>query len=289
MAYQPQPAQIAPPDPPELPQGRERDPRWPAWYGPAAFVAALAAGFVLSAIVGLVIGVLGGFSDDGLDGTSPLVTIVGTLVVDAILVAAAILFASFKLRPRAWHFGLRRTRFWPALGWSVLAMVAFYVFAAAYSVLLGPQPEQSVTEDLGLQERTLYLVLGGMLVVVVAPIAEELFFRGFFYRALRTSLPVWSAALIDGAVFGAIHFTGTDSLALLPVLGLLGVLFCLVYERTGSLYPVIALHAFNNTIAFGAQTGSGAAWAVGLGLGLTVIVACVLTPRFVWRAAPAAR
>ena len=35
-------------------------------------------------------------------------------------------------------------------------------------------------------------------VIVVAPVAEEIFFRAFFYRALRTRLPVWSAALIDG-------------------------------------------------------------------------------------------
>ena len=46
-------------------------------------------------------------------------------------------------------------------------------------------------------------------VIVVAPVAEEIFFRAFFYRALRTRLPVWSAALIDGIVFGSLHFQGT--------------------------------------------------------------------------------
>ena len=57
---------------------------------------------------------------------------------------------------------------------------------------------------------------GAFLVVVIAPIAEEVFFRGFFYRALRTSLPIWLAVLIDGAVFGVIHYTGPDSLTILP-------------------------------------------------------------------------
>ena len=292
MTHQVQPAappHPAPPDPPELPEGAQREPRWPAWYGPAAFGAALLAGFVLSAIVGLLVGALGGFSDGEVDTSAPLVTILGTLVVDAILIAAAVLFASFKLKPKAWHFGLRRTRFWPALGWSVLGIVSFYLLAGVYSVLLGPQPEQTVTEDLGLRDSTLYLVLGGFLVVVVAPIAEEVFFRGFFYRALRTSLPIWAAALIDGVVFGIIHFTGTDSLVLLPVLGGLGVIFCLVYERTGSLYTVIALHAINNTVAFGAQTGGDTAWLLGLALGMAMVAACVLMPRFAWRAAPAAR
>ena len=43
-------------------------------------------------------------------------------------------------------------------------------------------------------------------VIVVAPVTEEFFFRGFFYRALRNRLRVWSAALIDGLVFGSLHF-----------------------------------------------------------------------------------
>lgn len=289
MTVQPQLAHPAPPDPPELPDGAIREPRWPAWYGPAAFGAALVAGFIVSAVVGLIVGALGGFSARDLDESAPLVTILGTLLVDALLIAAAVLFASFKLKPKAWHFGLRRTRFWPAVGWSALGMFVFYVLAAAYSALLGPQPEQTVTEDLGLRQSTTFLILGALLVVVVAPIAEEVFFRGFFYRALRTSLPIWVAALINGAVFGIIHFTGPDSLPLLPVLVALGVIFCLVYERTGSLYPVIALHALNNTIAFGAQTGEEAAWFLALGLGAIMITACVVVPRFAWRTAPAAR
>jgi membrane protease YdiL (CAAX protease family) len=278
-----------PPDPPELPEGAQREPRWPAWYGPAAFGSAIVAGIVISGIVGLLVGVFGGFSEGDLDESAPLVTILGTLVVDTILIAAAVLFASFKLKPKAWHFGLRRTRFWPAVGWSALGIFVFYVLAGAYSALLGPQPEQTVTEDLGLRQSTLYLVLGGLLVVVVAPIAEEVFFRGFFYRALRTSLPIWAAVLIDGVVFGGIHYTGPDSLAILPVLAALGAIFCLIYERTGSLYTVIGLHAVNNTVAFGAQTGGEAAWILGSGLGLAMLAACVVVPRYAWRTAPAAR
>ena len=74
------------------------------------------------------------------------------------------------------------------------------------------------------------------MVIVVAPIAEEFFFRGFFYRALRSRLGILAAAAIDGLVFGLIHFTGSDTLELLPILGALGFMFCLVYERTGTLY-----------------------------------------------------
>jgi membrane protease YdiL (CAAX protease family) len=43
-------------------------------------------------------------------------------------------------------------------------------------------------------------------------------------------------------VFGALHFQGADSTVILPVIAVLGVGQCLVYERTGSLFAVIAIH-----------------------------------------------
>jgi uncharacterized protein len=63
-----------------------------------------------------------------------------------------------------------------------------------------------------------------------------------------------------------------------PPLGVLGVVFCLVYERTGSLFPVIALHALNNALAFGVQAEG---WEVSAVLGPVMIAACALVPRFV--------
>ncbi|HEX2233057.1 MAG TPA: CPBP family intramembrane glutamic endopeptidase, partial [Thermoleophilaceae bacterium] len=216
------------------------------------------------------------------DDDSPTFVIVGTLLQGVVFVATAVLFASLSLKPKAWHFGLRPTRLWAAVGWATLALVAFYVFAATYTVALDPDVEQSVTEKLGADEGTLGLIAAGFVVIVVAPATEEFFFRGFFYRALRTRFGVLSAALIDGLLFGVIHFEGgSDGLLLVPPLAVLGFLFCLVYERTGSLYPVIALHAVNNSIAYAAQADGEAVSAV---LGPLVIAACVVVPRLTGRA-----
>jgi membrane protease YdiL (CAAX protease family) len=288
MTMRLQTAYPAPPDPPERPEGVVSEPGWPWWYGPVAVLAGIAVAGVVTVLLGLVLGLTGAI-DPNASGPGPLLTMVGTLVFDAIFVGTAVLFAAIKRRPEPWHFGFRRTRFWPAVGWAVLGMVSFYVFAGIYSVLVPINAEQTVTQDLGLRRGGLLLLLGGVLVIVVAPIAEEVFFRGFFYKALRTSLPVLPAALIDGALFGLIHFTGPDSLLILPILGMLGFVFCLVYERTGSLYPVIGLHALNNTVAFGVQTGTGEAWIVGGAIGTAAIACCMLLPRFAWRAAPAGR
>jgi membrane protease YdiL (CAAX protease family) len=264
-----------PPQPPELPE--DARPRWPWWYGPVGFLAGAVTGLITAGIAWAALGV-----DD--PGESPAAIIVGTLLLDGSLVAVALLFASFVRRPRAWHFGLRRTAFWPAVGWAALGILTFYVLASVYSVAVQPDIEQTVAEDLGAEESTFGLVAAGFMIICVAPFAEEFFFRGFFYGALRTRFSVAVAAIIDGLVFGLIHFEGgTDGLLIVPPLALLGVIFCLVYEQTRSLYPVVALHAINNSIAYGFQADGEA---VAVVLGPLMLVACALAPRFT-RPAPA--
>ena len=264
-----------PPDPPELPE--DARPRWPWWYGPVGFLAGAVTGLITAGVAWAALGV-----DD--PGESPGAIIAGTLLLDGSLVAVALLFASFVRRPRPWHFGLRRTAFWPAVGWAALGIFSFYVFAAIYSVAVQPDVEQTVAEDLGADESTIGLIAAGFMIICVAPFAEEFFFRGFFYGALRTRFSVAAAAIIDGLVFGLIHFEGsTDGLLIVPPLAVLGVVFCLVYEQTRSLYPVIALHSINNSIAYAAQADGGAVSAV---FGPLMVVACAVVPRFT-RAAPA--
>lgn len=259
-----------PPERPELPAETGAEPRWPAWHAWLAFVAGLVGTLIA---VSILMAATGTQPDD----EPPSFTIVATLVQSAIFVGAAVLFASFTLPPRPWQFGLRRARFWPAVGWAALGMVAFYVFTAVYSALVQPDAEQNITESLGADQGTLGLIVAGFMVIVVAPFAEEFFFRGFFFRALRTRFPLLAAAALDGLLFGAVHYNleGVEGLLILPPLAVLGFVFCLVYERTGSLFPVIALHALNNAVAYGVQADG---WEVSGVLGPLMIAACAVTP-----------
>jgi membrane protease YdiL (CAAX protease family) len=263
-----------PPPPPERPELPERlAPRWPAWYAAAGFVVALIGTLIA---VGIVAAATGASSDDD----DPTFTIVATLMQSIIFIGTAVLFASFTRRPEPWHFGLRRTRLWPAVGWAALGMFSFYVFAAVYTTVVQPDAEQTVAQELGADQGTFGLIAAGFMVVCVAPVAEEFFFRGFFYRALRSRYSLVVAAAIDGLLFGVIHFdfSSADALLILPPLAVLGFVFCLVYERTGSLYPVIALHAINNSLAYGDQADG---WEVSAVLGPLMILACMLVPRLV--------
>jgi uncharacterized protein len=258
-----------PPARPELPEGAT--PRWPAWYAGVGFLVALIATLI---VVGIVAAATGATTDED----DPTFTVIATFLQGLIFIGTAVLFASFVRRPRPEHFGLRPTRFWPAVGWAALGIGSFYVAVAIYSAIVQPDAEQTVAQDLGADQGTFGMIAAGFMVICVAPVAEEFFFRGFFYRALRSRYTVLVAAAIDGLLFGIIHydFSGADALLILPPLGVLGFIFCLVYERTGSLYPVIALHALNNAIAFGVTVEDAS---VSLVLGPLMLLGCALVPR----------
>jgi uncharacterized protein len=265
------PIQPTPP-PPKLPELPERaGPRWPAWYAGIGFLVALISTLV---VVGIVAAATGASPDD----ENPTFTVVATFLQGLIFIGTAMLFASFAGKLRAEHFGLRRSRFWPTVGWAALGLFSFYVLAALYTAIVQPDAEQTVAQDLGADQGTLGMIAAGFMVICVAPAAEEFFFRGFFYRALRSRYSVLGAALIDGILFGAIHwdFSTADGLLIIPPLAALGFMFCLVYERTGSIYPVIALHALNNSIAFGVTVEDAG---VSLVLGPLMLLACTVAPR----------
>jgi len=86
-----------------------------------------------------------------------------------------------------------------------------------------------------------------LLIVVAAPISEEVCFRGLLFGGLRTRLPRLAAALISALVFGGLHaLTGVSAV---PPLIAFGFILALLYEKTGSIVPGILLHMLNNSVA----------------------------------------
>jgi membrane protease YdiL (CAAX protease family) len=266
-AFEPPPP--PPPERPELPEGVA--PRWPAWYAGVGFLVALIFTVI---VVGIVAAATGASTDD----ETPTFTVIATFLQGVIFIGTAVMFASFTRTPRPEHFGLRPARFWPAVGWAAAGMATFYTLVAIYTVIVQPDAEQTVAQDLGAEQGTFGMIAAGFMVICVAPVAEEFFFRGFFYRALRSRWSVLGAAGIDGLLFGVIHydFSGADALLILPPLAVLGFIFCLVYERTGSIYPTIAMHSLNNAIAFGVTIHEPG---VSLVLGPLMLLACATVPR----------
>jgi membrane protease YdiL (CAAX protease family) len=84
-----------------------------------------------------------------------------------------------------------------------------------------------------------------VLLCVVVPVGEEIFFRGFVYGGLRARWGAPLALLISSAFFAAVHLQIVHAL---PIF-VLGIVFGLIYHRTGSLLPAMAAHGLNNLIA----------------------------------------
>jgi membrane protease YdiL (CAAX protease family) len=222
---------------------------------PVAIVLGFAIGLFGTAVVAIVGHVAGGAS---LSHPTPAISLAEDLVFDLSFVGAALYLASSRGRLRLADFGFRRVS--PKIGVSavVLAGVAYYVVTAIYASLVRLHGNDKLPSELGVSKSTAALVGAAVFVCVIAPIAEELFFRGFIFGALRRmriaiagrEIGIWVAAVITGILFGLAH-TGSASSQYLVPLGFLGFVLCLIRWRTRSLYPCMALHAANNALALG--------------------------------------
>ena len=262
--------------------GDETSARWTAWLAPMAFIVAFATVAVIAAVL-TALAVGAGLMDA--DSDPPSWNVLLTVIQDVVFVVTAVVLGRSGGVVTMRTFGLTPVGPAHAAAWVVGALAVFWALSAAWVGLVGTGGEQDVLESFGADAGTGSLVRAGVLVILLAPVAEEILFRGLIYRSLRNRLPVVAAAATVGAVFASVHWSGPDTLPLLPPLALLGALFCLVYERTGSLWPAIALHALNNAIAFGATGGREEAPFVGAVLGAIAVTACLAGARMIGRGA----
>ena len=271
------PAGVEPPPPHVVPGGqaegtpaRSELPAWPPWAPFAGMLLTLVIAIAGATAIGLLAMLAGA---DLTEHTPAGVAIGGTLVQHVGLVVSAIVFAGLTGGPpTARQFGLRRVGVRSALGWLVAAWVGFYFVSGLYAALFRIDERDELPDELGAGDSTLNLVLVTVIVCVVAPIAEELFFRGFCFTALRRWLGLAGGALATGVIFGLIHAPSSD-VAFLAPLALLGVILCLLYHRTGSILPCMALHALNNALAMGVAQNFPAAGTVALMIAAPALVA----------------
>ena len=88
------------------------------------------------------------------------------------------------------------------------------------------------------------VVLAVLSLVVIAPIVEEIVFRGLLFGALAGRLGVLGSAVITALLFGAVH----GDPVLFPTLVAMGFVTALAYAGTGNLWVAVTLHALNNAL-----------------------------------------
>jgi CAAX protease family protein len=141
---------------------------------------------------------------------------------------------------------------WGIVGWIAIALVAGIFMAVM--MLLGKAPAApaslpSVAALLGGVDKWAFLLSIWILMVIVAPVAEELLFRGFLYRGLvDTRLGSFGAILLTSVVFGLIHKYGFGWERVVAT-AFLGLLLGWLRHRTGATNVPIVAHATANVIA----------------------------------------
>ena len=255
---------------------RRRTARWKPPVALAAIVLGLAGGQALSLAV---VAAFGGNEPGVWDG-------LGLVLADVFLIGVIVAFARKGARLSAGTLGIRRTRFWPAVGWACAFFAATIALEGLWTLLVGTGGEE-VSGGGGASGPPSALVIALVMlgVTVMAPIAEEIAFRGYLFASLTTWRGPWPAAVITGLLFGAAHVAVYPP-ELLPALAFFGVAACLLFWFTGSLLPCIAVHAFNNGLAMG--TLAGWSWEIPLVVIGAVTLSVLLVLPFARERAPQA-
>lgn len=193
---------------------------------------------ICALILVIIVGIAESLVLRALLGRGPLRTGIGGLLLDATMLATLVpLYRRRRFKLEA--LGLRSAPLGRSIGLVWLGLIAVAITNAVWlQGVLGKQPD-----SLGIKLRgpTLGLAVAGVFIALSAPVTEEIFFRGLLYRALRNRLNVPVAAVIGGVLFGLVHGLSYP-LDTLPPRMVFGLIACLLYERTGSLLPGIALH-----------------------------------------------
>jgi membrane protease YdiL (CAAX protease family) len=217
----------------------------PVWfYGPADLVGAF---FVFLVFAGLFLMSAGAPDDAAVLKPHVLLLNIG---FQFFIAGVVVIFAIRRVALGTW-LGLR----WASWHWVFLIAPGAVVFIwgvfaglqyAGYMEWMESLGVETVQESVKLLQKSEDpLVLGLMTVaaVLVAPLCEEIVFRGYFYPVLKRFAGAWPAAICSAMVFAAAHGNLT---ALLPLF-VFGGLLVFIYEKTGSIWAPIAVHfCFNS-------------------------------------------
>jgi uncharacterized protein len=157
----------------------------------------------------------------------------------------------FTLRPSrlSWkEVGLTKfpKKYWKSIaGWLIFLIVGWTIILEVM-MMFGGTYENNKTESIQANLTLFPFLLSFVTACIISPIYEEILYRGFLYRWIRTKYGVATGMLISSLIFMLIHIPTYNTL---PGNFLTGLVLAWTYEKTKSVVPAIIIHAMFNTIA----------------------------------------
>ncbi len=150
------------------------------------------------------------------------------------------------------YFLLKKLNFFPSL-WLAIKGYGFYIFISLiisifviYSGLKIPgyQIQEPILRFFG--ETNLDFLIAGLLIIIIAPILEELFFRGFLLGTLSNRVGIFYGSILSALIFALLH---GQFKSIIPIF-ILGLIINYLVIKSKNLTPAIIFHILNNLIAF---------------------------------------
>ncbi|GAE26940.1 CAAX amino terminal protease family protein [Halalkalibacter wakoensis JCM 9140] len=129
--------------------------------------------------------------------------------------------------------------------WTFAIIPIALVMVMVMELFLGIGSENSKTESLQSRMTPLNFLIGFVSAAIISPIYEEIFYRGFLYRFLRSKYGIAISMLASSFIFMIVHIPTYNTLLLNFVSGLI---FAWTYEKTGSIVPAMIIHGVTNGI-----------------------------------------
>jgi len=201
-------------------------------------------GHVIIICESLLISVLPALRDDNFR------MILNSFVLDLLAVIFIIYFAVVKYGGKLQSLGLSVKNFSVNLFyglWGYIAAVPILIVSLAIIMFIvkitGYVPEKQPVVELFIKETNVsFLFFSTLFAAIIGPAIEEIFFRGFMYKALKRHIGLLGAALLTSVIFAALH---TNVVGFLPIF-MLGLLLVYLYEKTGTLVASMTVHITHN-------------------------------------------
>jgi membrane protease YdiL (CAAX protease family) len=170
-------------------------------------------------------------------------TVANSLIQYAVI--ALIVYGIAGLGNRRQLLALRRPTSWKlAAGIGVGIGIGMAILTTALGPLLHPGREQGVTPDVWEPKHAAAYVANGVVICIVAPIVEEVTFRGLGY-SLLVRFGRWTAIVLVGVAFGLAH----GLVEAFPFLAAFGAGLAYLRSRVDSVYPGMIVHGLFNAVA----------------------------------------